>query len=235
MANWSVEHRVVCVRTFFECKSVVKVQKAFPVNFQTARHGSVPTRNTILKSVERFNATGKVTEQFVGTQRTVLTPETVDRLGQAVALSPTRSVRQQSLALNISLGSLFRILHEDLKLHPYKIQIVQELRANDAPTRLQFCKTMLDILNDDPTVLKRLVLFDEAHFHLLGYVNKQNFRYWDDHHPEQMVAISLHTAKVTVWCGVSAFGIIGPYFFEENNRTVTVTAARYQVMLALLE
>jgi hypothetical protein len=34
---------------------------------------------------------------------------------------------------------------------------------------------------------------------------------------------------------VYAFGIIGPYFFEENNRTVTVTAARYQVMLALLE
>jgi hypothetical protein len=94
---------------------------------------------------------------------------------------------------------------------------------------------MLDILNDDPTVLQRLILSDKAHFHLLGYMNKQNFRYWDDHHPEQMVAIPLHTAKVTVWCGVSAFGIIGPYCFEENNRTVTVTTARYQVMLALLE
>jgi hypothetical protein len=118
MANWSVEHRVFCVRAFFECKSVVRVQKAFRVHFQIARHGSVPTRNTILKWVERFNATGKVTDQFVGTQRTVRTPETVERLRQAVALGPTLSVRQQSLALNISRGSLFRILQEELKLHP---------------------------------------------------------------------------------------------------------------------
>jgi hypothetical protein len=50
-----------------------------------------------------------------------------------------------------------------------------------------------------------------------------------------MVGKPLHTEEVTVWCGVSAFGIIGPYFFEENNRTVAVTAARCQVMLALLE
>jgi hypothetical protein len=63
MANWSAEHRVFCVRTFFQCKSVVKVQKAFRVHFKIARHGSIPTRNTILKWVERFNATGKVTDQ----------------------------------------------------------------------------------------------------------------------------------------------------------------------------
>jgi hypothetical protein len=24
----------------------------------------------------------------------------------------------------------------------------------------------------------------------------------------------LHSEKVTVWCGVSAFGVLGPYFFE---------------------
>jgi hypothetical protein len=76
MANWPVEHGVFCVLTFFERKSVVKVQRAFRVHFQIARHGSIPTRNTILKWVEQFNATGKVTDQFVGTQRTHRGPRT---------------------------------------------------------------------------------------------------------------------------------------------------------------
>jgi hypothetical protein len=76
MANLSVEHRVFFVRTFLECKSVVKVQRAFRVHFQIARHGSIPTRNTILKWVERFNVTGKVTDHFVGTQRTQRCPRT---------------------------------------------------------------------------------------------------------------------------------------------------------------
>ena len=72
---------------------------------------------------------------------------------------------------------------------------------------------------------------DEAHFHLSGTVNKQNFRYWAANNPRQLHKRPLHSPKVTVWCSVSQFGVIGPYFFEDENRTVTVTSARYVVML----
>jgi hypothetical protein len=42
----------------------------------------------------------------------------------------------------------------------------------------------------------------------------------------------LHSEKVTVWCGVSAFGVLGPYFFENaTGQSVTVTSDRYVVML----
>ncbi|KAL4098418.1 hypothetical protein QTP88_023037 [Uroleucon formosanum] len=37
--------------------------------------------------------------------------------------------------------------------------------------------------------------------------------------------------KVIVWCAVSRFGVIGPYFFEERSQTVTVTSDRYVAML----
>jgi hypothetical protein len=34
------------------------------------------------------------------------------------------------------------------------------------------------------------------------------------------------------WCGVASFGVIGPYFFEdESGRAVTVNSARYTEML----
>ena len=41
----------------------------------------------------------------------------------------------------------------------------------------------------------------------------------------------MHCPRVTVWCGVAEFGICGPYFFEEDNITVTVNSDRYCEML----
>ncbi|XP_014471890.1 PREDICTED: uncharacterized protein LOC106742984 [Dinoponera quadriceps] len=43
---------------------------------------------------------------------------------------------------------------------------------------------------------------DEAHFHLSGYVNKQNFHYWAPENPNELHERPLHSAKVTVWYAV---------------------------------
>ena len=40
-----------------------------------------------------------------------------------------------------------------------------------------------------------------------------------------------HSARVTVWCAVAHFGVIGPYFFEEDGVTVTVNSERNIHML----
>jgi hypothetical protein len=45
---------------------------------------------------------------------------------------------------------------------------------------------------------------DEAHFHLSGYANKQNFRYWSDINLRQLHQKPLHSSKVTVWCTSSS-------------------------------
>jgi hypothetical protein len=54
---------------------------------------------------------------------------------------------------------------------------------------------------------------DEAHFHLSGYVNKHNIRYWANINPRELHQAPLHSEKVTVWRVISYFGIIGPVFF----------------------
>jgi len=72
---------------------------------------------------------------------------------------------------------------------------------------------------------------DEAHFHLSGF-NKQNFRYWSDTNPMELHERPHHTSKTTVWCAISSFGIIYPYFFnDEREKAVTVTGPRYVHML----
>ncbi|GFS48465.1 hypothetical protein TNCV_2297791 [Trichonephila clavipes] len=49
---------------------------------------------------------------------------------------------------------------------------------------------------------------DEAHFWLNGYVNKQNCRIWCEANPQVYVETPLHPEKLTVWCALSAGGIL---------------------------
>ena len=73
---------------------------------------------------------------------------------------------------------------------------------------------------------------DEAHFHVSGFVNKQNFHYWSQANPQALHEKPLHSQKVTVCCAMSASGIIRLYFFEnEAGNAVTVNADRYVEML----
>ncbi|GFW95852.1 DUF4817 domain-containing protein [Trichonephila clavipes] len=63
----------------------------------------------------------------------------------------------------------------------------------------------------------------EAHFWLNGYVNKQNCRIWSEANPQVYVDTPLHPDKLTVWCTLWAGGIIGPYFFKnDEGHNVTV-------------
>ncbi|GFV79949.1 transposable element Tc3 transposase [Trichonephila clavipes] len=64
---------------------------------------------------------------------------------------------------------------------------------------------------------KRILFSDEAHFWLNGYVNKQNCRNWSEANPQVYVETPLHPEKLTVWCALWAGGIIGPYFFKNDE------------------
>ncbi|GFX34630.1 uncharacterized protein TNCV_4463821 [Trichonephila clavipes] len=58
---------------------------------------------------------------------------------------------------------------------------------------------------------------DELHFWWNGYVNKQNCRIWSEANPQVYVETSLHPETLTVWCALWAGGIIGPYFFKNDE------------------
>ncbi|GFV36058.1 putative DD41D transposase [Trichonephila clavipes] len=73
---------------------------------------------------------------------------------------------------------------------------------------------------------------DEAHFWLNGYVNKQNCRIWSEANPQVYVETPFHPEKLSVWCALWAGGIIGPYFFKnDEGHNVTVNGDRYRAMI----
>ncbi|GFV35632.1 DUF4817 domain-containing protein [Trichonephila clavipes] len=83
-----------------------------------------------------------------------------------------------------------------------------------------------------PDFHKRILFSDEAHFWLNGYVNKQNCRIWSEANPQVYVETPLHPEKLTVWCDLWAGGIIGPYFFKnDEGHNVTVNGDRYRAMV----
>ncbi|GFU79087.1 putative transposable element [Trichonephila clavipes] len=73
---------------------------------------------------------------------------------------------------------------------------------------------------------------DEAHFWLNGYVNKQNCCIWSESNPQVYVKTPVHPEKLTVWCALWAGGIIGLYFFKnDEGHNVTVNGDRYRTMI----
>ncbi|GFX05711.1 putative DD41D transposase [Trichonephila clavipes] len=106
------------------------------------------------------------------------------------------------------------------------------IHQNDHQAKRRFVEWALNEIAVVPDFHKRILFSDEAHFWLNGYVNKQNCRIWSDANPQVYVETPLHPEKLTVWCALWAGGIIGPYFFKnDEGHNVTVNGDRYRTMI----
>ena len=89
-------------------------------------------------------------------------------------------------------------------------------------------------LENDHNFLQKVHFTDECHAHLYGVMNKQDFRYWGTENPKDdlIEETPRSVRKVTVWVAIGWYGVIGPYFFEnENGETVTVNQENYRDMI----
>jgi len=95
--------------------------------------------------------------------------ENIAAVAQNVQEHSLTSSRHRSQELHISRTSLRRILHKDLFMKFYKVQLVQELKPHDYPMRFCFAQWAEDCLAGDEEFYRKIVFSDEAHFHLGGY------------------------------------------------------------------
>jgi len=87
MEQWGRQHRAFVVETFFKNgESVTVTQRKFCLHFNVARHGRIPSRNTILLWVRNFRTTASATKKKQGgSARTVRTPENVKPCGMLLS------------------------------------------------------------------------------------------------------------------------------------------------------
>lgn len=232
MDRWSAEHRAFAVEAYFKNNdSPVAARRIFARHFNIRRIRDCPSTQLIGKWVRSFREQGPVVGHGPGVSRTVRTDETIEAVRRDVIANPRLSLRKRSAALNLKKTTVHKIIKKDLEFHPYKIQITQKIKQSDYGLRLTYARTMLGRF-PRPRGYENIIFSDEAHFLLDGSVNKQNCRYWATENPEELHEKPLHSEKVTVWCGINAKGIIGPYFFEDDrHQTITVNSQTYSSML----
>ncbi|GFW47967.1 uncharacterized protein TNCV_2401541 [Trichonephila clavipes] len=106
------------------------------------------------------------------------------------------------------------------------------IHQNDHQARRRFVEWAQNEIAVVPDFHKRILFSDEAHFWLNGYVKKQKCRIWSEANPQVYVETPLHPEKLTVWCALWAGGIIGPYFFKnDEGHNVTVNGDWYRAMI----
>jgi len=114
------------------------------------------------------------------------TPDSLKRIGDSPLQSPFSSAQREAFALHFNKCSIHQIFHKDLHYHPYKIQVAQELSEQDRVSRLQFFNEFLDFVKNNSNLMNTLLMSDKAHFHVSGYVNKQNCHYWAPNNPHEL-------------------------------------------------
>lgn len=181
---------------------------------------AVPHKKTITRIVENFENSALIGTKKTDRPRTINTLDNREQVREFYEENPTTSQRSAARQLEISRSSLQRIMNE-LKLHPYKIQQFQDLTQWDMDRRLRFANAFRQAASRGQINADKIWFSDEAHFHLRGYINKQNYRHWGSENP-RIFRTSTHTPqRITVWCAISSKGIIGPWFFTENVNRIS--------------
>lgn len=146
-------------------------------------------------------------------------------------VTPARQLAREN---EMSHTTVLKIL-KSAKLHPYKMQAVQELTEDDPDRRVEFCEQMMNLIDNNQILLASVLFSDESTFTLQGEVNRQNCRYWADHNPHWIR--ETHTQfpqKVNVWAGIIGDQILGPIFLDGNlNGATYLTLLRDDLMPAL--
>ena len=81
--------------------------------------------------------------------RPSINEKTVDVVRVVFHRSPRKSIRVASNELAIPRSTVYKVLHKRLRLHAYKLQIVQVLKPDDHPRRAAFAEKILQRIDDD--------------------------------------------------------------------------------------
>lgn len=217
------ERRQICFLKFDEGLSLRKIAERF---HQLFPNRPVPTPKGISKMIQKIRTTGSVFNRPKSGRPRSATNEANEVMAiGSVFMKTQQSLREIALDTGNSMTSVWRILKR-YKFHPYGMKLVQELGQGDFDKRLDFCELMDERIRD-PNFLKNICFSDESTFHLNGYVNRHNCRYWCQENPhEYREAHTQRPQKRNVWAGILGNEIIGPFFIEDN-----LDGAKYLLML----
>lgn len=162
------------------------------------------------QTIKCYSDTGSIAKRHGGGHRKTATlPEMTGRVRARIQRNPRQSATQLAKNLNVFVTSIRRILKNELKLKPHKIQKVQDLTPEQKTVRLQRSKALKAL--HERSELENLVFSDEKIFTVQQYVNKQNDRVWlkgksNENLDNRLALRKQGPASVMVWAAGTANG-----------------------------
>src|SRR5258705_7302904 len=165
----------------------------------------------------KFRQTGSVEDRpRTGRRKSATGPEASGKVAATVGVNGLTSVRKLARQLQMSPSSVQRIL-KVAKFFPYKFQAHQKMENNDEANRSDFSQIMIEKINDNPAMLRRILFSDEATIQIDGLVIKHNHRYWSQANPRRLKENRTQYArKLSLWEGIIGDRLIGPFFLDGN-------------------
>ena len=237
MGQLTTEQRVFVITTYYETRSPHAIQEAFMQQFPDRQP---PNKTTIWRNVFKYERKGTsliCNKGNSGRRRSVRTGENIELLRNTLEQHPHVTTRINPI--NISRSSFNRTTKIDLRWHPYRMKIRQQLQENDFQRRLQFCHWFEDRCRN-PRFLPYYVISDESVFFFMnGKDNTQNIREYAHlgNPPTFNFDVNGSREKLTVWAAVCGNGSpIGPFFIDGNlNGNIYYEMLVERVFPALME
>ncbi|GBN63229.1 hypothetical protein AVEN_188110-1, partial [Araneus ventricosus] len=167
----------------------------------------------------KFERTSSVDDNRVGNvglRQTIVTSKNVAKASGIVQVNPRNTARKIASETGLKRSSTQKILRNSLRMFPYKIQCHQAIPIKTVRQRFDFANEILSMIDNEGFHVGCIWFIDEAHFHLNGFVNKQNWRFWGSENPHLCEEKPLHSPTVTTWVAVCSRGIIGPFSMRET-------------------
>jgi hypothetical protein len=137
-----VEHHLAS-RSYLTCQN--EFRDTFP-------DSPVPNKSTISRLVNRFRDTGSVQDRNRSGRPSMLRDNSQDDIRKTLLRSPRKLLRKLSLQSGLSYGSVHKAT-KILKLHPYPVNVMHELKKPDKEKRLQYCRRFTHFFRGDINIL----------------------------------------------------------------------------------
>jgi len=222
MGVYSDAEKICILEGYFKTGSCNEVRNILRLRFPNA---TPPVNSTIHRLVYKFRKTGSIVNISKPHKPSILTEELITVIQNEVMENPRISIRRLAQQVGVSYNIAYRTVRQHLQLVPYKISLVHQLLPADHAARLHFSNWLVNVMDNDETFLNKTFFSDEAWFHLSGYINSQNARYWSSQNPHLIHERPLQPQKIGVWVVMSSERIFVNFFHS------TVTSEVYCRMI----
>ncbi|XP_066587659.1 uncharacterized protein [Prorops nasuta] len=209
------KQKIQIVKWYYSGNSIKKIIELFTREYNDSPH---PSTSSVFRLIKKFEATGFLDASHIKKNRPNRAVQ--QNIKEAVITCAESNARQSLMDISRQHGISKSTVHGILKkakFYAYKINTCQQLKEVDYENRLQFCKIMMDKIDDDGALLNNILFTDESTFVLTHSPNKQNTRFWSKDNPRE--SIESHTQyqeKLNVWLGIWGENVIGPIFIDGN-------------------